>query len=350
VCAGEMWVRGRLRAYVPSRRPIATVGGQRRQEHGARLGCYNVKLNAAKRRTEPHVGTYRAVKKGVLKAVGRVVHTARSGLAGADPPTAFGVPRSFFGRIEPGAGGPQCVFWNKRFQNVQKVTDAKNLAHSQPKARPEFVPRRGQPLAPKLPRSWPSICFIPDRPEGGAGISAVQTGAQRCCRSSLVIIDDLSALLECPDARMLVHAIYIVGLGQTVAMAASLEAAGGDPAKLLEKSLLRHRAINKSSKVTITCSETFRNRSPDIMKALSYCSNAPESQWTVAIHKSAPAAGNAATPHKPEHSRPSAPPRLLWQPLAPNNSSARGNQVKAVAAGSAATPPKPERRQPLASG
>ena len=232
----------------------------------------------------PRAGTFAAVKKGVLKAVEHVVENVRSGRAGTDVATPFGPPQSFFSKQAPEAGSSSCAFWTKQMENVQKTTnDKKRMAPVR-----RIVPRLGQPLAPALPKRWSSICFIPKRPgnEAALGACIVQTGTHRCSTSALVILDNLSDLLDCAEPFLLVHAIYIVGLGLTVAMASSLATASDDPSKLLEKSLLRHKPLNHT-KTVFQCSQAFRDRNPNILKALQCCSNAPNSVWSVEVGEAA---------------------------------------------------------------
>ena len=266
-----------------------------RQHYGARLGIYNRKLLAERKskakKGAKKPGTYTAAKCGVLAAAEYVVELSKQQESqdGSHQQTPFGVSKTF---LQSAVGDKKASPYNNaRLTKFQNLTTAKKV-RSQPFMRrnEELKKRRKDVKAAQEPidlNSIRSIAFLGERgvklPFPIAANDAVKEacGPDRSREASLVVIDDLGRLFDCPDESTMNQVFAIVARGLPVITLSSWRLARGKVSMIPRESVTRHVALATTTKFIFEYSPAFRSRYQLMLSTMTHCSKLPGCKWIV---------------------------------------------------------------------
>jgi len=262
-----------------------------REVYGARLG-----LNRERQAKQIKLGTYTAVKKGVLAAAEYAVAAGGGAdLAGGDAVTSLGVEVSFFASAV--GDDKKEAYSNKAFEDFDKLTANKQLRtqHFLSRVASKRLELKRAAKPPEPLRIISKVCYLGDVGESlpqqvsedRAGVHEV-IGRWRCWNADLVVVADLSSLHDCPDDHAVNQVLSVVGLGRPVITSASWTLAKGDHHLVPKESVIRHRPLAIEKKVAFHYDGHFEARSGNVLDTLKHLSRIPKSKWTVVRADAAP--------------------------------------------------------------
>ena len=267
-----------------------------RQHYGARLGIYNRKLLAERtskaKKGAKKPGTYTAAQRGVLAAAEYVVELSKQQESqdGSHQQTPFGVSKSF---LQSAVGDKKASPYNNaRLTKFQNLTIAKKV-RSQPfmKRNEELKKRRKDVKAAQEPielNSIRAIAFLGERGEklpfpiakDDAEVKE-RCGPDRSREASLVVIDDLGRLFDCPDDSSVNQVFAIVARGVPVITLSSWRLARGKVEMIPRESVTRHVALATTTKFIFQYSPAFQSRYQLMLYTMKQCAKLPGCKWIV---------------------------------------------------------------------
>ena len=277
ICVGGLAV-GSCPRLGPRARRWATLW---RAMYGARLGCYR-KLAQDKRRTR--TGSYTAAKVGALAAAEYAVaadaqHTGHQGRE-EDGKSALGDKGKAYDNAKV-----------RRFAVLTKLkqTGAQPVLSRMVARLKAFKPKRAGNIAEKLERIK-AVCYVGEAGESlphavaetQAGLKEA-SGRKRSLHADLAVVDDLGRLFDCPDDATVGHVLAIAARGLPVITRAAWVLAEGDPGRVPQASVLRHRPLAEEMKVVFKYGVHFQARAWQVLKTLEALSapNLPDSKWKI---------------------------------------------------------------------
>ena len=103
----------------------------------------------------------------------------------------------------------------------------------------------------------------------------------RSREASLVVIDDLGRLFDCPDESTMNQVFAIVARGLPVITLSSWRLARGKVSMIPRESVTRHVALATTTKFIFQYSRAFRSRYQLMLSTMQHCSKLPGCKWIV---------------------------------------------------------------------